>query len=78
MFKCKDISLRSSDYLENVLPARGRLLFALHLLICGRCREFVRHLDIAIDTFQNLPHGEMTPEDAGQLARRIMGRASED
>ncbi|MEX2129939.1 MAG: zf-HC2 domain-containing protein [Pseudohongiellaceae bacterium] len=77
MLKCRDISLHTSDYLEKSLPANQRLAFAFHLLMCGRCRDFVRHMEKAIATFNELEPTEMSRDDAEVLGEVIVAKASD-
>ncbi len=43
---CKDVTNLSSEYLDNELDWSIKLKIRFHLLMCGYCRKFVRHLDI--------------------------------
>lgn len=76
MLTCKDISNQASDHLERELSPRQRLAFALHLLLCGNCREFVRHLRSAVITFRGLPVQELDPAQAKALVETIAARAA--
>lgn len=77
MLKCREISLQASDYLDQQLPPRRRLAFAFHLLLCGRCRAFIRHLDQAITTFHGLQSTTMNAGEAESLSARIVHRAGD-
>ena len=75
MLRCKDISLQSSNYLENDMSAWQRLKFALHLLICGHCRRFVQHLRKAITAFKQMQLTELDQDTADRLGENIATQA---
>ncbi|HFB66780.1 MAG TPA: zf-HC2 domain-containing protein [Aeromonadales bacterium] len=43
---CKDVTDLSSEYIDNELDWSVKLKIRFHLLMCGYCRKFVRHMDI--------------------------------
>lgn len=42
---CKDVSRLSTEYLEHQLDWSLKLKIRFHILICGYCRKFIRHMD---------------------------------
>jgi predicted anti-sigma-YlaC factor YlaD len=47
MLKCREIPARASDFIDREGSARENLAVALHLLLCSRCRDYVRGMKIA-------------------------------
>ena len=78
MLKCKDISHQASDYLEHNLGFSQRMGFAMHLLICGNCREFVAHLRKAIQTFNRQPTSKLSPQETDKIVDQTLNRADEN
>ncbi len=44
MLSCKDVTEKSSDYLDHKLPLLTRLSVRVHLFVCVRCRTYVKQL----------------------------------
>jgi predicted anti-sigma-YlaC factor YlaD len=57
------------------MSRRARLAVALHLLMCGKCRAFVRQLRIALATYPALKPAALPPEQAEALAAQIRREA---
>jgi hypothetical protein len=74
MLKCSDIAQQGSDYLERRQTWRQRMAVGLHLLLCGNCRDFIRHLRTSLTYYRQLPPKELGEEDANALARKITGK----
>lgn len=45
-FKCKDATIWAVRLQDERLPLLARTQLHMHLLICKRCREFTRQLDV--------------------------------
>lgn len=45
MYSCKQASRLSSRAMEQPLGTLERLLLRLHLMMCGRCRNFTRRIE---------------------------------
>lgn len=73
MYKCRDIAHHASDYLDGHLSRWQRLGFALHLLMCGHCRAFLRQLRLALSLYKQLPEPELTPEQAASIVGQVLG-----
>ena len=72
MLKCKDIAVHASDCLDGQLTWRQSLGYGMHLLVCGHCRQFLRHLRTTITYTRALPE----PAPLGnEEARRIADQA---
>lgn len=80
MFNCRQISERSSDYLDRELPFGERMAFGIHLLMCGRCRKFVRHLGYVSGLCRELPgqQEELSQEEAESLVAKVLSRSASD
>jgi len=74
MLKCRDIATQASDYLDDNLTLKQRLAVALHLLICGKCRAFIRHLRLALDYYRRLPPGTLSDAEASVIADHAINR----
>ncbi len=48
MLSCRDVTDRASDYLDEELGLRTRLLVAMHILACRHCRRFVDQITATI------------------------------
>ena len=72
MLKCKDMATHASDHLDGQLTWRQSLGFGVHLLACGYCRHFLRHLRTTIAYARVMSAQDSLPEDE---AKRIAERA---
>jgi hypothetical protein len=72
MYKCRDIAKHASEYVDRQLSLRERLAFALHLLICGHCREFLRQLRLALALYRRLPSQELTAIEAEAVVQKVL------
>lgn len=73
MLTCRDIATQASDYLERKLTLRQRLAVGLHLLLCGRCRDFLRHLRVSLAYYRGLSPKALDDAEASALVKRITG-----
>lgn len=55
MLKCRDVLALGSQYVDGAVSPSQRLALRLHLLVCGHCRRFVRHLRLTRATVAVLP-----------------------
>lgn len=72
MLKCRDIASQVSDYLDGTQTLRERIAVSVHLLMCGECRAFVRHLRIAISYYRRLPPVQLTDSEATEIVQRAI------
>jgi hypothetical protein len=72
MLKCRDIARQASDYLDHNQSFRQRLDVMLHLLICGNCRAFLKHLRTSVAYYQKIPRPELSDEDAAAITSRVI------
>ncbi len=69
MLSCKQLVLRSSDFLDGQLSLRERFALRTHLAMCGHCRRFIRQLRLTGRVVQQLPEDPIQDLDA--LAERL-------
>ena len=63
MLNCRDIAARASEHLDGDLRWHQSLGYGMHLLVCGHCRQFLRHLRITIAYTRALPeHNALEPD----------------
>jgi hypothetical protein len=62
MLTCKQIAHRASDYLAQDLSLWQRIMFRLHLFLCGKCRRFVGQLGLLTAAMKRRPIAQ--PDDA--------------
>ena len=72
MLKCREVAEKSSDYLDGNLSRGQRVAFAFHLLICGNCREFIRHMRVAVGYFNKVSHKHLSNEEADKITKRVI------
>lgn len=62
MLNCREVSERTSEFLDATLPFRVRLQMRLHLLMCRLCREYVRQMALVVGALRRLPQDEPPAE----------------
>jgi hypothetical protein len=72
MLKCRDVARQASDYLEHNQSFRQRLDMMLHLLICGKCRVFLKHLRTSVTYYRTTPQPELHDDEAAAIASRAI------
>ncbi len=79
MLSCRDLAEKASDHIEKKLTFRQAVSYRLHLLLCGYCRKFVRHLKTTIELSNNLPEPEpLSPTEAEKIATQTFDKADQD
>lgn len=63
MPSCKEITEKSSDYLDHNLSWWKRPGYWLHLAMCVHCRRYIDHLSLTIKTIGK--SAEATPPSVG-------------
>jgi predicted anti-sigma-YlaC factor YlaD len=69
MLTCKQLVALSSDLLDAQLSGRQRLAVQVHLMMCGRCRRFVRQMRLSQQLLRVWP--EPLNPDTQALAERL-------
>lgn len=73
MLKCRDIAAQASDHIDGQLSWRQSLGYGMHLLVCGYCRHFIRHLRTTITYARALPEqAPLTTEQAQRIADQAL------
>lgn len=75
MLKCRDIAEQAGDYVEGRQSLRQRLAVAFHLLLCGNCRDFIRHLRLALRYYAKVPVQRTSEQEAERLVQSILDKA---
>ena len=73
MLKCRDIAKQASDFVDGNQTLGQRLAVMFHLLMCGRCRAFIRHLRTTLAYMKKLPPGSLSDEEAAEITKRVTG-----
>ena len=68
---CNEVQRRSSDYLEEDLPAPKLSAIRAHLSNCGPCRAFVDTLAATIGILSRLPKVSAPPSFKESTMERI-------
>lgn len=73
MLKCSDIAKHASDKLDGELTWSQSLGYGMHLLVCGHCRYFLRHLRTTIAYARALPEPPpLEQSDAERIVERTL------
>ncbi|PIP81165.1 MAG: hypothetical protein COW84_01335 [Gammaproteobacteria bacterium CG22_combo_CG10-13_8_21_14_all_40_8] len=51
---CHDVTQLSTEYVDQELDWKAKLRVRFHLLMCHKCRRFVRHVDTVHQYVQKL------------------------
>lgn len=76
MIKCKDIVHQASDYLDKDLTRMQALGMALHLLMCGDCRRFIRYFRLGL-RFLSVKK-RLDADTAARLTDTVISEARQD
>jgi len=66
MLKCKDIVANASDYVDENQNWRQSMAMALHLLLCGDCRRFIKYFKLSLQSLKNKQ--TISQDDADKLS----------
>lgn len=72
MLSCKDISQLTSDLLDKKLSFPMRMKIKIHLLICHKCRDFVKQMSIVVNTVKRLKPEEPQEKAINQQVETLM------
>ncbi len=76
MLKCKDVVSKATDYVDKELSWSQSMNMALHLLMCGHCRRFIKYFKLSLLTLKNKK--TISEENAKQLGAEIVTKAQAD
>lgn len=54
MLNCREVTERTSDYLDRALPLRTRLMLRLHIFMCQDCRRYVLQMRALVIALRGL------------------------
>ena len=74
MLKCREITQRSSLYIDRELTFWPALQYRMHLAMCHRCRRFVRNFRHGIVMIRRLHRVAVEQEQIDAVNRRIQAR----
>jgi anti-sigma factor ChrR (cupin superfamily) len=72
MLKCKDIVANATDYVDKELSWQQAMSMALHLLICGHCRRFVKYFRLSLQVLQNKQ--TISQEEADSISAEVIAK----
>lgn len=76
MLKCKDVVSNATDYIDKEMSWSQSMNMALHLLLCGHCRRFIKYFKLSLLTLKNKK--TISSENANQLGSEIIAKAQAD
>lgn len=71
MLKCRDVLALGSVYVDGAQTPGARLALRAHLLICGHCRQYIRHLRFTVRSIEALPL-PASEQQVSAVLQRIM------
>jgi predicted anti-sigma-YlaC factor YlaD len=74
MLHCREITDRTSDFLDARLPWRVRMEVRLHLMMCRFCREYVRQMTLVVGALRRL----RGPDAPGAASDDLLARFRAD
>ncbi len=61
--KCRDMAEMATDFLEGALGPRARIAARFHLVLCDRCRRYMKQLRRTIGFLAEIPAPPPRGED---------------
>jgi predicted anti-sigma-YlaC factor YlaD len=74
MFSCKDIHDRASQFVDGETSTLTKVGVLMHILMCGKCRLFIKQLRLTISSIRQLPDKQNTAQDLDALADKILAK----
>lgn len=74
MFSCKDIHDRASQFVDGETTMLTKVGVLMHILMCGKCRLFIKQLRLTIASIRQLPDKQKTAQDLDALADKILAK----
>ncbi|MDX1491568.1 MAG: anti-sigma factor [Pseudohongiellaceae bacterium] len=76
MLSCRDLSHHAGDYVEKQLTFKQRLGYGLHLLLCGHCRQFLRHFRSTLAYTKALQSSQQISDaEAADITQKVLEQA---
>ena len=76
MLKCKDIVANATNYIDKELTWKQSMAMAMHLLLCGDCRRFIKYFKLFLQSLQNKQ--TISQEIADKISSEVIARALAD
>lgn len=70
-FRCKDIHVHASDYLDGRLSLLQRAQYRIHLFICGPCATFIKQMRTTLAALHQLPLREPSPNEVEDQVAKL-------
>lgn len=71
---CRDVTDRTSKYLDDCLPILTKVRVGLHLASCAHCRAYMKQIDLVSSTLRSLPKLYPSPLNRLRLRERFTAR----
>lgn len=71
MMTCAQLTDLVTEYAERRLPWRQRIVFQLHLGMCGHCRRYLQQVRQTVRWTGQLPQEPMPPATKAELLERF-------
>ena len=71
MLKCNEVVRLASDYLDKDLGWKDSLSVKIHIIICKKCRRFIRHLSTTIKIVQNMKRELTKSAEVEHIVKRV-------
>ncbi|PCJ42932.1 MAG: hypothetical protein COA71_05415 [SAR86 cluster bacterium] len=76
MLKCKDVVANATDYVDKEMNWKQSMSMALHLLMCGHCRRFIKYFKLSLQALKNKK--TISQADADKLSSEVIAKALAD
>lgn len=78
MLSCREMAEQASDHIDKKLTLHQSLSYGFHLLMCGYCRKFIRHLKTTIKVGQGLPEPQpLSNVDAEKIVAQTLAKTEQ-
>jgi predicted anti-sigma-YlaC factor YlaD len=68
---CRDVTDRTSEYLDHRIPILTKFGVGLHLASCPHCRAYVKQIDLVSSALRSLPKQYPSPNDRLRLRQQF-------
>lgn len=76
MFSCKEIHDRASQFIDGESSMLTKAGVLMHILMCGRCRLFIKQLRLTVNTIHKIPEKKSLDDDALEaMADKLLDNA---
>lgn len=71
MLTCRDVTEKTSSYVDGELSLVSRLGMRLHLAMCQHCRLFVRQFEAGLKMLGKIRQPEASEDQVQEIMRRV-------